>query len=221
MDRRPDEAPARGPVRAGARRRGRRLLVAPAVAVVVAALVACEPPPEGDEVVACVNGAGGVRIVSGPGACGDGEWVRRWSVQGPQGAAGQAGAAGATGATGAAGPVGPAGPVGATGGVGEAGPQGPEGPEGPQGPEGPEGPAGPAPTFTTRFTLEESVEGQMTASAECVGAERVVAGGFDAQEHPVLVTASYPSAPNAWTVNWTHDVGTPELSVRVYAICRG
>jgi hypothetical protein len=90
----------------------------------------------GNEIYACVNAAGSVRIVSATTVCRAPEYAVSWNQvgpAGPPGPAGQQGPVGETGATGA---------TGATGVQGPAGPQGPTGPQGPAGQTGPQGPAG-------------------------------------------------------------------------------
>ncbi len=98
-------------------------------------LMACAGAASAQEIHACVDRGGSIRIASTAG-CRARETPLSWNqtgpagpqgLQGPQGGAGPAGPAGATGMTGPTGPVGPMGPVGQTGATGSPGATGPEG----------------------------------------------------------------------------------------------
>ena len=208
------------------------------------------PGPSGPAGPAGVTGAAGARGVDGAtgpaGPAGPAGPIGPEGPMGPMGPAGPVGPSGATGATGAAGavgpmgpegrvgPVGPAGPAGAAGATGAMGPAGPAGPAGaagaagPMGPMGPMGPAGvsglqvvsayafPVPTNVAAFA-------SATATATCPAGKVAIGGGFEGSGDAwfMYLYASYPSAPNAWTVSLKNRDTSAKNSVqvRVYAVC--
>lgn len=131
-----------------------------ALSITTAQVMTAAPSPPSQELTACVNRTGSMRLVESANECRRPETPVTWNVQGPVGPAGPIGATGAVGprgpagvdgvdgvdgqdgAPGSSGDTGPAGPTGPTGPKGPAGPTGPAGSEGPQGPRGPQGPAG-------------------------------------------------------------------------------
>jgi len=136
---------------------------------------------------------------------------------------------------GAAGPQGPAGPQGVAGDTGPAGPAGPQGSEGPQGPtgaqgsqgpQGLQGPAGPAGANGVSGWERVSVDWQMPAVGQTIGAyaicpagKRPLGGGwFGPQSDQVVFVRMEPDnlAYNVIVKN----VSTPLPSyIRVTAIC--
>lgn len=152
--------------------------------------------------------------------------------QGPAGDAGAAGAQGPAGATGAAGPQGPPGPVGPAGPAGPEGPQGPvgaigpQGPSGPQGAIGPQGPAGPAGVNGVSGWERVSVDWEMPAVGDKIGAfaacpagKKALGGGwFGPRSDQVVLERDEPS-DTAYSVIITN-VSTPLPNyIRVTVIC--
>jgi hypothetical protein len=154
---------------------------------------------------------------------------------GPAGPTGDTGPAGPTGDTGPAGPTGDTGPAGATGDTGPAGPTGDTGPAGPTGDTGPAGPAG-APgglgsvtqvTGTAgAFAGNAAVGTSVTVTAQCSTGTMVGGGaditGNDATRTIAVVTSSYPTAADTWTVIATvvlHAANGTPPSVTAYALC--
>jgi hypothetical protein len=107
------------------------LLLSITAAVLLTGVPSYSQPPS--VIIACVNPAGLLRIVSTASACRPPEVPLTWNQTGPTGATGPAGPTGATGVAGPIGPTGVAGPAGPTGATGVAGPAGPTGPAGPVG----------------------------------------------------------------------------------------
>ena len=69
-----------------------------------------------------------------------------------------------------------------------------------------------------------------TVSVSCHGHHNVTGGGYDILTQinptgPIVVTASYPSAKNTWSVDVANRSGRPtnnsETQIAVYAICSG
>ena len=210
-----------------------------------------QPGPQGPAGEAGATGPAGPAGATGPagptgpagatGPAGPAGPAGETGATGPAGPAGPTGATGATGPAGPAGETGPAGPAGPTGAAGNdgapgatgaTGPQGPIGPAGPTGATGPTGPAGPAGVSgfevvsALAFPVPTNVGGfaSVTASATCPVGKVAVAGGYDGMGTEawfMYFYASYPSAPNTWTVSLKNrDSGAKQaVQVRVYALC--
>ncbi len=129
-------------------------------------------------------------------------WGAGTNLMGPRGPRGARGARGAAGAAGAAGAIGAVGPAGAIGAVGPTGPTGATGPS--------------SLTGLLAFpTVDGGIDANETATVECPGTNpNVTGGGFSGAD--VDVEASYPSAPNAWTVDLEFDT---DATWTAYAIC--
>jgi Collagen triple helix repeat (20 copies) len=102
-------------------------------AAFVVALALAPRSADAQQIFACVNDDGVIRIVAPNATCPRNEKKLVWNVAGPSGPMGPAGPTGPTGATGPQGPAGPAGPQGPTGATGATGPAGPAGARGPGG----------------------------------------------------------------------------------------
>ena len=96
----------------------------------VVALALAPIRADAQQISACVNNTGAIRIIAQGATCRSGESPLHWNVVGPQGPQGLQGIAG---------PAGPAGPQGAVGPKGDKGDQGLTGAQGIQGPAGPAG----------------------------------------------------------------------------------
>lgn len=92
--------------------------------IIGAALAHLAGASSAQQIFACVNDRGGIRIVASGVDCERRETPLTWNIQGPVG------------------PIGPQGPKGEPGPAGPIGPIGPQGPAGVQGPVGPQGPVG-------------------------------------------------------------------------------
>ena len=205
------------------------------------------PGPSGPAGPAGVTGAPGPRGNDGPagpaGPPGPAGPQGRDGAIGPMGPAGAAGAmgpagpvgpAGAVGPQGPAGPqgrdgaAGPAGPAGAPGAMGPAGPAGPAGAMGPMGPMGPRGPAGVSgyEVVSTLWPATPQNVGSfatLTGSASCPAGKIAISGGYEGMGDAWFMYhyASYPSAPNTWTVSLKNrDSGTKfQVQMRVFVLC--
>lgn len=150
---------------------------------------------------------------------------------GPAGPQGPAGVQGPAGPTGELGPVGPAGPAGATGAQGPkgdpgaAGPQGPQGLTGPIGPQGPQGPQGLPGTNGVSGWQRVSVDWQMPAIGQTIGAyaecptgKKPTGGGwFGPRSDQVGIARAEPDNL-AYNVILTN-LSSPPGALRVTVIC--
>jgi hypothetical protein len=163
-------------------------------------------------------------------------------IQGETGAQGPKGDKGDQGDTGLTGAQGPQGETGATGPTGATGAQGPKGDKGDQGDTGAQGPQGD--TGATGATGADGVSGwvrvegspawgygweTVTAYADCPSGKKALGGGYVLdlwyygyeEEMGPVVTASYPSDDDTWTVSARSygDYYYDEWEIWAYVIC--
>lgn len=218
---------------------GAALAAAALGAVVLASGVGAKAAAPSRIYVCASKRTGVMRVVSPPRRCRRSERKLSWPAAVSRGAAGAPGARGPTGLSGAAGlrgATGPAGPPGqpgqpgsavaqgATGPAGARGPTGDRGATGPQGPTGVRGPTGArgatgATSLTGLVTTVSSPAAGLSGTMECPSSNpNVVGGGYesvDDQSNTQFVRASFPSAPDAWTVT----LNTIDASWTIYAVC--
>ena len=143
----------------GSNGRARRVAMAAAATAAIgaagAATAAVTITAEPDEIRACVDKSGSVRIVDQGVTCKANERLVAWNRQGREGPTGPAGPQGSPGVAGPTGPRGPAGADGARGATGPAGADGAPGAQGPTGPAGADGADGAGPHGVESYLTEK------------------------------------------------------------------
>ena len=169
----------------------------------------------------CVsNSSGSLRIIAATGTCRGGETALDWNIAGPVGPIGPMGPQGAVG------PIGPQGPQGAVGPQGPTGPQGEPGVAGAVGPQGPAGPEGPAGTNGVSGWQRISVDWQLPAIGQTIGAyaecpvgKKPTGGGwFGPSSDQVAISRAEPDN-GAYNVILTNLSAPLPNYIRVTVIC--
>ncbi len=200
---------------------------------------------EAQELRACANPSGQLRLIGANDTCRPNEALAIWNVAGvpgpqgpqgipgpigPQGITGPAGPAGPQGVKGDTGPQGPQGPQGIIGEEGAPGPQGPAGPQGPQGAQGPAGPQGPSGVANIFQVVTQPVSvppkvvsPAVSATAVCPAGSFAVSGGFfiinlDPNAPPTALI-SWRSSPDRWQVFFYNPSASITIQAQAIAYC--